>query len=72
MEIYKGTSKSGRVYRILKEFTNLDLYVIEFLKLGKCEDGSEFRLWCPAYEPKQKVFTSIKEAQIAFSAFLQH
>jgi hypothetical protein len=72
MEILKKTSKSGRVYRIYKEFSSWDLYVIEWLQIGKCDDGSDFKMWNPAYEPKNKVFTSAKEAQVAFEAFLQN
>ena len=72
MEIYKRTSKSGRVYRILKEIPAWEMYVIEYLRTGKCKDGSEYRAWYPAYEPKQKVFTSIHEAKIAFLAFLEN
>lgn len=71
MEILKSTSKSGKVFRIYKEFESWDLFVIEFLKIGKCEDGTDFRMWYPAYEPKNKVFSSIDEAKIAFAAFLQ-
>lgn len=71
MEILKSTSKSGKVFRILKEVPAWDLYCIEFLKIGKCSDGSEFRAWMPAYEPTNKCFNSLKEAKIAFDAFLQ-
>lgn len=71
MEVLKKESKSGRIYRIYKEVAAWDLYVIEFLKTGKCADGSEFRAWFPAYEPKNKVFDSFENAKIAFDAFLQ-
>lgn len=71
MEIVKKTSKSGITFRIYKEIPTWDLYVIEYLKTGVCADGSEFRGWFPAYEPKNKVFASVKEAMVAFDAFLQ-
>ena len=72
MEILKRTSKSGRVYRIYQEISSWEMYVIEYLKTGECKDGSEFMAWYPAYEPKNKVFTSLKEAQTAFEAFLEN
>ena len=71
MEIIKKESKSGKVFRIYKEVSAWDMYVIEWLTVGKCEDGSDYRFWSPAYEPKNKIFTDLNEAYTAFNAFLQ-
>ena len=71
MEIAKKQSKSGKTYRIYKEVPVWDLYVIEYLKTGKTKDGTDFRAWLPAYEPKNVVFDSLQNASIAFQAFLQ-
>lgn len=70
MEITR-TSKSGRVYRIIKLVPAWELYTIEYLSVGHLNDGSEYKCWYPAYEPKNKVFDSLSDCKIAFMAFLQ-
>jgi len=69
--IISKTSKSGTLYRIIKELPACNLFEIEFQKVYKQEDGTDFFAWFPAYEPKQKFFRSEEEAMSAFNAFLQ-
>jgi len=69
--IISKTSKSGIRYRIIKEVPAWNLFVIEFQKVCKGNDGEDFSAWFPAYEPKQEIFTSTKDAMVAFNAFLQ-
>ena len=68
MEVLRGTSKSGKVYRIYDGCPICGVYTIEFLKR---DEESDFDMWCPAYEPKNKVFGKLSEAKIAFEAFLE-
>lgn len=71
MEVLKRTSKSGKVYRILKMVPAWDLYLIEYAKNYTNNDGEKTLVWFPAYEPKNEVFTSLNECKIALKAFLE-
>lgn len=65
MEILRKQSKSGELYRIYKEDSIYDMFVIEKRK-------EKFGCCFPAYEPKQKVFTTIKQAENAFNEIIDN
>ena len=72
MEIARKTSKSGIVYRIWEDrCVGFSMYTIEFLKTYHYDDGTPCECWCPAYDPKNRIFTQIQEARNAFEGFLE-
>lgn len=72
MEIARKTAKSGKVYRIWEDSGVFSMYTIEFLKMYHYNDGTSCNCWMPAYEPKQKIFTSITDVRQAFEDFLNN
>ena len=71
MEILRRTSKSGKVFRIIKTFEVWDLYDIEYLKIYKNDDGSEFHAWFPLFEPSNVSYDGFDKAQLVLKALLQ-
>ena len=69
--ITQGTSTNGTTYRIICwSACNQNFFEIERLKVYYHDDGTPCNCWFPAYEPKQKTFTNINEAQKALSYLL--
>jgi hypothetical protein len=68
-EVERQTSKSGKVFRIVKDHPIYPIFTIEYLKVYT--DGREqTNAWFPATNPTNKVFGSLVEAQMELSKLL--
>lgn len=71
MEVLNQRSKSGKTYRIVDDGNYfVHLYCIEFAKVYKNEDGTDFIAWFPLYEPKNKIFTDWDEVKTLFDKLI--
>ena len=70
MEVMRSKSKDGRVYRIIK-MSAYDVWEIEYKKEYKYTSGEVCTAWFAAFEPRQRLFTSLSETKQVFNQLLE-